>query len=50
MVYNVQKNNEFLYKPNINSYMYTYVPTKNWEKQVDIKDISIQLKLVKEIK
>ena len=40
MVYNVQKNNEFLYKPNINSYMYTYVPTKNWEKQVDIKDIS----------
>ena len=40
MVYNVQKNNEFLYKPNTNSYMYTYVPTKNWEKQVDIKDIS----------
>lgn len=40
MVYNIKKNNEFLYKPNTNSYMYTYVPTKNWEKQVDVKDIS----------
>ena len=40
MVYNIEKDNEFLYKPNINSYIYTYVPTKNWEKQVDIKDIS----------
>jgi len=40
MVYNVKKNDEYLYKPNTNSYMYTYVPTKNWEKQVDVKDIS----------
>ena len=40
MIYNIKKNNEFLYKPNLKSYMYTYVPTKNWEHEINHNDIS----------